>query len=103
MAITYEVSEYQVGDKTAEMIFTDDNGLVHKRQVNIPYIDENTIDEDYLQEIFEGQLRGVQNKVRVNAVTFIDPTDIIPPETIEPTEEETSESLNDSKDLISEP
>jgi hypothetical protein len=95
MAITYEVSEYQVGDRTAEMTFTDDNGLVHKRQVNIPYIDETTIDEDYLQEIFEGQLRGVQNKIRVNAITFIDPTDIIPPETTEPTEEETTESITE--------
>lgn len=91
MAITYEVSEYKVGDRTAEMIFTDDNGLVHKRQINIPYIDSTTIDEDYLQEIFEGQLRGVQNKIRVNAITFTDPTESTP---LEPTgiveEEETS-------------
>lgn len=90
MAITYEVSEYKVGDRTAEMIFTDDNGLVHKRQINIPYIDATTIDEDYLQEIFEGQLRGVQNKIRVNAITFTDPTESTP---LEPTgtvvEEET--------------
>lgn len=102
MAITYEVSEYQVGDKTAEMTFTDDNGLIHKRQVNIPYIDADTIDENYLQEIFEGQLRGVQNKVRVNAVTFIDPADIIPAEPTESTVEETSEPL-DTQSINSEP
>lgn len=86
MEITYEVSEYQIGDRTAEMVFTDENGLVHKRQVNIPYIDENTIDEDYLQEIFEGQFRGVKNKLRVNAVTFIEPTESITIET--PTQED---------------
>ena len=30
--------------------------------------------EDYLQEILEGQLRGVENKIAVGAITFVDPT-----------------------------
>lgn len=77
MAITYEVSEYKIGDKTAEMVFTNENGLVYKRQVNIPYIDENTIDENYFQEILEGQFRGVENKIKIGIIDFKDPNEEI--------------------------
>jgi len=75
--ITYEVATYQVGDKTVEVTFTDDSGFVHKRNVNIPYNSDGTIDEDYLQEIFEGQLRGVENKIRVGVITFTDPNEYV--------------------------
>jgi dUTPase len=75
--ITYEVATYQVGDKTVEVTFTDDGGFVHKRNVNIPYNSDGTIDEDYLQEIFEGQLRGVENKIRVGVITFTDPNEYV--------------------------
>lgn len=86
MTITYEVSEYQIGDGTAEMVFTDENGLVYKRLVNIPYIDENTIDEDYLQEIFEGQFRGVENKMKIGIIEFKDPNASNAEVTLEPLE-----------------
>lgn len=74
--ITYEVAEYAVGDKTVEMTFTDDEGFVHKRQVNIPYNSDGTVDEEYLQEIFEGQLRGVKNKFRLGMIEFRDPSEV---------------------------
>ena len=47
---------------------------MHKRQVNIPYNADGTIDEDYLQEIFKSQLRGLENKIKVGAITFTEPT-----------------------------
>lgn len=74
MAITYTVAEYAVEDKTVEVTFENSEGFVHKRVVNIPHNEDGTIDEDYFQEILEGQLRGVENKLKVGAVTFIDPT-----------------------------
>ena len=72
--IIYEVAEYQSGDKTVEMTFSNDEGFVHKRQVNIPYNADGTIDEDYLQEIFKSQLRGLENKIKVGTITFTEPT-----------------------------
>lgn len=83
MVITYEVSEYEIGDKTVEMTFTDENGLVYKRQVNVPYIDEETIDEDYLQEIFVSQFKGVENKLNVGVIEFIDPNVVFEETTLE--------------------
>lgn len=77
MAITYTVAEYTAEDKTVEVTFENSNGLVHKRTINIPHNEDGTIDEDYFQEILEGQLRGVENKLRVGAVTFIDPTESV--------------------------
>lgn len=74
MAITYTVAEYTEQDRTVEVTFENSEGLVHKRTVNIPHNEDGTIDEEYLQEIFEGQLRGVENKLRVGAITFTEPT-----------------------------
>jgi hypothetical protein len=78
MAITYTVAEYTVEDRTVQVTFENSEGLVHKRTVNIPHNEDGSIDEEYFQEILEGQLRGVENKLRVGAVTFTEPT----PETV---------------------
>ena len=71
MAITYTVAEYTTEDKTVQVTFENSEGLIHKRTVNIPHNEDGSIDEEYFQEILEGQLRGVENKLRVGAVTFI--------------------------------
>ena len=36
MAITYEVGGYSAEDKSVEVVFTNEEGLVHKRPVNLP-------------------------------------------------------------------
>ena len=74
MAITYTVAEYSEEDRTVEVTFENSEGLVHKRTINIPHNEDGSIDEEYLQEILEGQLRGVENKLRVGVVTFMEPT-----------------------------
>ena len=74
MAITYTVAEYAEQDRTVEVTFENSEGLVHKRTVNIPHNEDGTIDEEYFQEILEGQLRGVENKLKVGVVTFVEPT-----------------------------
>lgn len=91
MAITYTVAEYTEADSTVEVIFVNDDGFEHKRRVNLPKNSDGTIDEEYFSEILEGQLRGVENKLRVGAVSFIDPSTqpepVAPP--LGPTLEET--------------
>jgi hypothetical protein len=77
MAITYTVAEYSEEDRTVEVIFENSDGLVHKRTINIPHNEDGTINEEYFQEILEGQLRGVENKLRVGVVTFIDPIESV--------------------------
>jgi hypothetical protein len=74
MAITYTVAEYTEEDRTVEVTFENSEGLVHKRTINIPHNEDGTIDEEYFQEILEGQLRGVENKLKVGVVTFVEPT-----------------------------
>jgi hypothetical protein len=73
MAIAYTVAEYTTEDRTVEVTFENSDGLIHKRTINIPHNEDGTIDEEYFQEILEGQLRGVENKLRVGVVTFIEP------------------------------
>ena len=73
MAITYTVADYQTEDKTVEVTYTNDAGLIHKRDINIPHLEDGSVDEEYLQEILEGQLLGVENKIRVGSIQFVDP------------------------------
>lgn len=73
MAITYEVGGYAAEDKSVEVVFTNDEGLVHKRQVNLPKEESGAVDQDAFNEILEGQLRGVENKASLGVITFVDP------------------------------
>jgi hypothetical protein len=79
MTITYTIGEYTQSDSSVEVIYTNDEGLEHRRHINIPKNPDGSIDEEYFEEILEGQLRGVENKLRVGAVTFVDPTPDEPP------------------------
>ena len=74
MSITYELGNYTQDDQTAEVTYTNAEGYTHTRHINIPRLSNGSVDADYLQEILEGQLRGVENKVAVGAITFVDPT-----------------------------
>jgi hypothetical protein len=73
MIITYVVSEYTAEDKTVEVTYENPEGLIHKRNINIPHLQDGSIDENYFQEILEGQLRGVENKAKIGVIQFIDP------------------------------
>jgi hypothetical protein len=84
MTITYTVEEYLEEDKTAKVTYYNEEGFVHTRSVNIPHNSDGSIDEEYFEEILQGQLRGVENKIKVGAVTFTEPT--TPDSTQDPTE-----------------
>lgn len=78
--ITYTVGDYVEGDNSVEVTYTNSEGFIYKRMVNIPYLEigqyeegESSIDQPYFQEILEGQLMGVINKVRMGLITFTDP------------------------------
>jgi len=75
MISTYTVAEYTTEDTSVEVTYENSEELIHKRHINIPHNEDGTINEEYFQEILEGQLRGVNNKVVVGAVQFIDPTE----------------------------
>jgi hypothetical protein len=92
MTITYTLSEFEPTDKQVKITFLNEEGLVHERHINIPHLEDGSVDETYLQEIIEVESTPIELTAETETA-----------EPVEPTEEETSESLNDSKDLISEP
>jgi hypothetical protein len=79
MITTYTVADYLESDRHVEVTYTNDEGFVHKRMVNIPHLSDGSIDETYFEEILDGQLRGVNNKLVVEAITFVDPNAIPEP------------------------
>lgn len=73
MISTYTVAEYTAEDTSVEVTYENSEGFIHKRNINIPHLEDGSIDEEYFQEILEGQLRGVNSKIRVGAISFTDP------------------------------
>ncbi len=77
--ITYTLNDYVDTDRQVQVTYANSQGFEHKRYVNIPHLEDGAIDESYFQEILEGQLMGVVNKVRVGIITFTDPNAPIEP------------------------
>ncbi len=75
MITTYIVDEFEPSARQVKITFVNEEGLVHERQINIPYLDDGSIDEEYFQEIIEGQLRGVENKIKIDVIRFTDPNE----------------------------
>lgn len=76
MTIIYSApaaAEISAEDTTANVTYTNEAGFTHSRSINVPRTEDGSVDNEYYQEILEGQLRGVENKIRVGAVTFTDP------------------------------
>jgi hypothetical protein len=76
MITTYIVDEFESTDKNVKITFVNDEGFIHERNINIPHFEDGSVDEDYFQEIIVGQLRGVENKLIVNAIQFVDPNQV---------------------------
>lgn len=73
---TYQVADYQPEDATVQVTYTNDAGLVHIRTVNIPHLENGSVDTEGFNEILEGQLRGVNNKVSLGVLQFSDPAGV---------------------------
>ena len=79
MISTYIVAEYEPTDKTVEVTYINENDFEYKRIVNIPHFEDGSVDEEYFQEILEGQLRGVENKIKIGMIEFKDPNEEVTP------------------------
>ena len=76
--ITYTVSDYEPSDTSVEVVYarTSDN-YIYKRHVNIPHLEDGSVDEDYFEEILKSQLSGLISKLKVGVATFRDPNELI--------------------------
>ena len=73
MAIAYTCAGIGATDTTVSVTYTNDDGFTHEISINIPRLEDGSVDEEYYQEILEGQLRGVENKLKVGVISFTDP------------------------------
>ena len=94
--ITYTIADFEETDNTVEVTYTNADGHTHVRTLNIPHLEDGTIDQEYWEDILEGQLRGVEHKVRVNAISFVDP-DAEPDDVTEPASEDTETAAETSE------
>jgi hypothetical protein len=68
--INYVVGEYTDQDKTVTVTYINEEQLTYTRTVNIPRLEDGSVDEEYFQEILDGQLRGVENKLKIGLIDF---------------------------------
>ena len=73
--ITYEVATFADTDTKVDVTYTNDEGFVHIRKLNIPRNEDGTLNSDRWQEILDGQERGVLNKASLGVISFQDPAD----------------------------
>ena len=71
----YSVTEPKEGSFAAEVTYTDSEGLVYKRTINVPKNKDGTVNQDYLDEILYTQLLGVNNKRAVGVAVFKRPSE----------------------------
>lgn len=68
--ITYELPE-DLGTKNhVHVKFVNEKGEIYTKLVNIPRDEEGLILQDEFKNILEGQLRGVENKLKVGSIKF---------------------------------
>lgn len=87
--ITYEVPDNLDGKNQITVVYKNENGHVFTKSVNVPRNEDGSIDEEYFNSILEGQLRGVENKLKVGAIEFVDPSEKINPEDVPETVKDT--------------
>ena len=76
MIITYIVDEFEPSDKTVEVVYTrTSDNYTYKRSVNIPHLEDGSVDETYFEEILKGQLSGVINTYKMGLIEFRDSDD----------------------------
>lgn len=73
-----EITEYAVSDfdsdaASCEVVYTNSDGFVHSRSVNIPRLADNSVNQDLFDEILYSQLLNVNNKAKIGVAVFQDP------------------------------
>ena len=68
----YEVANFEPNSMEATITYTDDNGLIYKRQINVPKNKDGSVNQEYLDEILYSQLLGVNNKRSIGVAVFKD-------------------------------
>jgi hypothetical protein len=83
MSFTHSYSPLESGQKTVNIKFTNDDGLEFTKTINVPYHSDGTLNESYLNEIIEGQVRSVEYKLSIGSIEFGEPepeNTYVPPE-----------------------
>lgn len=70
--ITFSVADYSEDDKSVEVTYFNDENFVYKRFVNIPHLEDGSINQDYFNKILDDQLKGVVNKLSCGIIQSVE-------------------------------
>lgn len=73
MSFTHSYSPLEPEQKILKIKFTNDDGLEFTKIVNVPYQPDGSLNESYLNEIIEGQVRSVEYKLSIGSIEFGEP------------------------------
>lgn len=75
MTITYQVPIIPEGSGSVNVTFTNSEGDIYTRGVNVPRNTDGTVDIVEWTNRLEGQLRGLEHKVALGVATFTPPVE----------------------------
>jgi hypothetical protein len=73
MISTYTLGEYSAEDTVTDITYTNADGHVHVRTVNIPRDSDGEVIQDSFCQILADQLKNVNNKADLGLIGFGDP------------------------------
>jgi hypothetical protein len=73
MSIKCTYDPIEKDQKYLTLKFLNDDGLEFTKVINVPYNSNEKINESYLTEIIEAQIRSVEYKLSIGAVEFQSP------------------------------
>jgi hypothetical protein len=73
MITSHIIDEFDPSDKRVQITFVNHEGLIHKRYINIPHLEDGSLDQSSLEDIINSQIKSCDYKEEIGALVFIDP------------------------------
>ena len=70
--ITYELPSNIENKQYVDVTFVDEDNKVYIKTVNVPRLEDGSVNEDLFLEIIQSQISGINNKLLIGSIQFYD-------------------------------
>ena len=74
--ITYDKPTDLDGKSSVNVTFQNEQGEIYIKEINIPKNENGSVDQEYFQNVLEGQLMGIAHKFKMGLIKFNPPSEL---------------------------